>query len=274
MTEAQGVILDASLLLAVPVALLAGLLSFFTPCSLPLVPGYLSYVAGMAGAEAASPTGPVGGARGTGGTDIAAPAVTPRRQRSRTVIGACLFVLGFAVVFTSYGALFGAVGARFIQHQDTIVRVAGGVTITFGVLFMGLAGRLPGLQRTVRPRVTPRVGLAGAPLLGAVFGIGWTPCIGPALAAVLTLATTTSTAGRGALLTMSYAIGLGIPFVLAAIFLTRSLQVFAWARARTVTLTRVGGLMLVGVGVLQVSGLWASLVASLQVVVAGWQAPL
>lgn len=272
MTEAQGVILDASLLLAVPVAVLAGLLSFFTPCSLPLVPAYLSYVAGMAGAEADLTTTSAGGRSRS--ADVASTALAPRRERSRTVIGACLFVAGFAVVFTSYGALFGAVGAQFIAHQDVIVRVAGVVTVAFGMLFAGLAGRLPGLQRTFRPRVTPRVGLAGAPVLGAVFGIGWTPCIGPALAAVLTLATTTSTAGRGALLTMSYAIGLGIPFVLAAIFLTRSLRVFAWARTHTVALTRFGGVMLVVVGVLQVSGLWGDLVASLQVVVAGWQAPL
>lgn len=264
MTEAQSVVLDASLLVAIPVAALAGLLSFFTPCSLPLVPGYLSYVAGMAGADGADG----GGADGSDGD------ASRTRARRRTVLGASLFVLGFAVVFTSYGALFGALGGTLLAYQEVIVRGSGALTIALGLLFAGLAGRLPGLRRTVRPAFAPRVGLAGAPLLGAVFGVGWTPCIGPALAAVLTLATTTATAGRGATLTLAYALGLGVPFVLAALFLTRALRVFAWARARTVLLTRVGGGMLVVVGLMQVTGVWSDAVASLQAVVAGWQAPL
>ena len=181
-----------------------------------------------------------------------------------TVLGAALFVLGFAVVFTSYGVAFGSLGSLLVLHQETIWRVAGGFTIALGLLFAGGADRLPLLGRTARPRVTPQLGLAGAPLLGAVFAVGWTPCIGPALA----------TAERGAVLSLAYALGLGLPFLLAAVSLTRAMRVFAWVRHRSVWITRGGGAMLVAVGVLQVSGVWSELVASIQTLVAGWQAPL
>lgn len=256
---AQGAILDGSMLIALPIAFTAGLLSFFTPCSLPLVPGYLSYVAGMAGSES-QVTRELGGGAPSG--------------RSRTVLGAALFVLGFAVVFTSYGVAFGSLGARLLVHQELVVRFAGVLTIALGILFAGVAGRLPVLGSTVRVRIVPRVGLAGAPLLGAVFAVGWTPCIGPALAAVLTLATTTATAGRGALLSLGYAMGLGLPFLLAAMSLTRSMRVFAWVRERSALITRGGGVLLVVVGLLQVTGLWSQGIAAMQVLVLGWQAPL
>lgn len=257
---AQEVILDGSMLVALPIALVAGLLSFFTPCSLPLVPAYLSYVAGMAGTESEV-------ARELGG---GAPA-----RRSRTVAGAALFVLGFAAVFTSYGFAFGSLGAWLLTYQEVILRGAGVLTMGLGVLFAGVAGRLPVLGSTVRLSVTPRAGLVGAPLLGAAFAVGWTPCIGPALAAVLTLATTTATAGRGAVLSLGYALGLGIPFLLAALSLTRATRVFAWVRHRSSWITRGGGMLLIVVGALQVSGLWSQGVAALQqVLIVGWQAPL
>ena len=190
------------LLVSLPIAALAGLASIASPCCLPLVLGYLAYVRGAAGADISDHTG--------------------RRERSLAVTGTALFVLGFAVVFASYGALFGAVGSDLILHQDIILRVLGAFTTILGLMFAGVLGGIPWLSRTFRLRYQPKIGWAGAPLLGVMFGIGRTPCIGPTLAAVLSLATTTGTAGRGALLSFAHSLGLGLPFRLPALGVSRS----------------------------------------------------
>lgn len=263
------------LLLAVPVAVAAGLVSFLSPCCLPLVPGYLAYVTGTAGADAQrletgqAPPSP----RGGGATSVATRSVrlpTP----SRTVTGTLLFVLGFAAVFTSYGAAFGAAGGLLVAHQDAITRVLGVLTILLGLMFTGVLSRIPLLARTFRAGYRPQVGVASAPLLGVMFGIGWTPCIGPTLAAVLALSASTGGAGRGALLSFAYSVGLGFPFVLAALGVERAFKAFAWARRHAQTVMRVGGLLLIVVGVLEVTGLWSRLIIELQVWVADWRTPL
>jgi cytochrome c-type biogenesis protein len=196
------------------------------------------------------------------------------RRPGRTVVGTLLFVLGFAAVFTSYGAAFGAAGAFLITYQDPITRVLGVLTILLGLVFTGVFDRVPLLSRSFRPAASPNVGVASAPLLGVMFGIGWTPCIGPTLAAVLALSVSTGGAGRGALLSFAYSLGLGIPFLMAALGVQRAFTVFAFARRHARAVMRIGGLLLIAVGVLQVSGLWSVMVANLQVLVANWQVPL
>lgn len=287
---ASDIVLSGPLLLALLIAAAAGAVSFFSPCCLPLVPGYLSYVAGVAGSEtessernacsseppATEPANPERGgvtvAQGPTRT-AAAPVLTPAR-RSRTVLGAVLFVAGFATVFTSYGALFGAFGALLITHQDLLVRILGVLTVVLGLIFTGLFWRIPLAGRTFRLTYRPRAGLAGAPLVGMLFGLGWTPCIGPTLAAVLTLATSSADAGRGAALSFAYSVGLGLPFILAAVSVQKAMASFGWARRHAQTVMRVGGAMLILLGVLQVTGLWLHLITRLQGLIVGWQVPL
>lgn len=248
-----------SLLVAVPLAMLAGLVSFLSPCCLPLLPGYLAYVGGSAGAEAQHHTPNIQqGALKTVGV-------------SRTMVGTALFVLGFSAVFTIYGAAFGAAGAILIEHQGILIRVLGAVTIVLGLAFAGVLTRVPLVGRTFKLGYQPRVGLAGAPLLGVLFGIGWTPCIGPTLAAVLALSTTTGGASRGALLAFAYSLGLGLPFLAAAAGARRAFKVFAFARRHAQAITRTGGVLLVIVGLLQVTGMWVALIARLQGLITGFQ---
>ena len=245
---------SGSLLLAVPIAALAGLVSFFSPCVLPLVPGYLSYVTGLSGAELA------GEAEG----EHAA-------RRSRVLVGSVLFVLGFSVVFVLVGALFGGIGGLVLDHLDTITRVLGVVTILLGLAFMGF---VPAMQREWRFHRAPTLGLAGAPLLGVLFGLGWTPCIGPTLAAVQTLALSEATEARGAFLSFVYALGLGLPFVVAGLAYRRALGTFAWVRAHYALVVRLGGGLLVVVGVLMVTGWYGDLAAQLQGWISGFEAGL
>ncbi|MEV4375314.1 cytochrome c biogenesis protein CcdA [Streptosporangium sp. NPDC049248] len=238
--DLASTVASGSLALALPIAVAAGLVSFLSPCVLPLVPGYLSYVTGMS--------------------------ADPRR--GRMVAGIVLFVLGFAVVFVAGGALFGGLGAMLFGNAGIITRVLGALTIVLGLAFMGV---IPGLQRDFRIHRLPAAGLAGAPLLGLVFGLGWTPCIGPTLGVVLTLGLNEGSAGRGAILAFAYALGLGLPFVVAGLAYSRALKTFKAVRRHSQLITRAGGVMLVVVGVLLVTGLWEQLVATIQGWVGGFE---
>lgn len=289
---------DGSLLLALPVAAVAGLVSCLSPCVLPLVPGYLSYVTGMTGADlqdraaggpatAATPAvGPeagsavgtplsVGSSAGAVTADSRAVAVLERADpaapvqppRGRVLLGSLLFVLGFSAVFVSLGAAFGGLGQWLLVYDDIVYRVLGVLTVVMGLAFLGL---IPGLQRQARLSWLPSTGLAGAPLLGVVFGVGWTPCLGPTLAAVQTLAYTSASAGRGALLTAAYSLGLGLPFVLAALGFRRATGAFVVLRRWSPHLTRFGGAMLVVIGLLLVSGLWQQIMVQLRGLIGGF----
>jgi len=187
------------------------------------------------------------------------------------MVGALFFVLGFAAVFTSYGAAFGGLGTLLQSHQQLLTRVLGGFTIVLGLLFSGALERFPWANRSLKLPLRPSMGVAGAPLLGILFGLGWTPCIGPTLAAVLSLATTTSGAWRGATLAFDYSLGLGIPFLVAAASADRAMVAFDWPRRHARAIMRLGGLMLVLVGVLQVSGAWGAMIADMQGLISGFQ---
>lgn len=244
-SDFAGTVLSGSLLLAIPIALLAGLVAFLSPCVVPLVPGYLSYLTGMSGADLAD-----------GG-----------RRRGRVLAGSLLFVFGFSLVFVSGGLLFGALGDVFFEHRVVITRVLGAATILLGFAFMGF---IPGLQREVRPHWLPTAGLAGAPLLGILFGLGWTPCLGPTLAAVETLALSGGSAGRGALLGFVYCLGLGLPFIAAGLAFRRALGAFAVLRRHRALVMRLGGALLIAVGVMLLTGWWDTLTADLQSVIGGY----
>ena len=272
------------LLLAMPVAAAAGAVTFLSPCCLPLVPGYLSYVTGMSGigaqdagnqqASAALASAQPVGARsagaqpaGTGpGSAGAPPAGVPAPPpRSRVVAGTALFVLGFSALYTSYGLAFGSLGTVLKSHQQMLTQVLGVLTILLGLLFAGVFDRFMFTGRILRPSMRPRAGLAGAPLLGVLFGLGWSPCIGPTLTAVLTLAETSGTAARGAFLAFVYCLGLGIPFLIVALAFQRGMRAFGFARRHARLITAIGGGMLVLVGVLEVTGLWTSAITWMQI---------
>jgi cytochrome c-type biogenesis protein len=278
------------LLLALPVAAAAGAVTFLSPCCLPLVPGYLSFVTGMAGSggppPAAAAGDPVpgrseaGDGAGGSGLAVAAPPAAPAvpvpmaPAKSRVVAGTALFVLGFSFVFVCYGAALGGLGHLLTGHARLLTQILGGLTILLGLLFAGVFDRFWFAGRIVRPSARPKAGLAGAPLLGVMFGLGWTPCIGPTLTAVLALSASTGTVARGALLAFVYALGLGVPFLLVSFSFQLVMRAFSFARRRARLITQVGGAMLVCVGLLEVTGEWSTFVAWLQVHwVSGYQAP-
>ena len=220
---------DGQLVIALPIALLAGLLSFLSPCILPLVPGYLGYVGGLSG---------------TGG----------KRDRSRLVIGVSLFVLGFTLVFVATNAAFGAVGTWLIVYGDTITRFAGVLVILLGLVFIG---QFTFMQRQLKPKWMPATGLAGAPLLGILFGLCWTPCLGPTLAAITAISLSGGSAWQGVILGVVYSLGLGIPFILVAFGFGWVTTSVAWIKKRIRLVNIVGGSLLVIIGVLMVTGLWS-----------------
>jgi cytochrome c-type biogenesis protein len=290
----EHLVLSGPVLLAIPVAAAAGAVTFLSPCCLPLVPGYLSYVTGMSGtaASAAATTEPrpvsaaaepaptaglapaglapaglapagVAPAGGSGATITIAP---PRTEaRSRVMLGTLLFVLGFSVLFALEGVAVSSIGDALSRHSDGLSRILGGVIILLGLMFMGVFDRFTVAGRIFRPSYRPRAGLAGAPVLGVLFGLSWTPCIGPTLTAVLLLGENSGTALRGGVLAFVYGLGIGIPFLIMAFAFQRGATVFGWARRHARLITQIGGLMLIAVGVLEVTGAWASAIIWLKV---------
>jgi cytochrome c-type biogenesis protein len=223
-------LLSGFLVVAFPIAILAGLISFLSPCVLPLVPGYLSFAAGYS------------------------------KAKGRVFLGSILFVLGFSVLFISYGALFGGIGSRIATNDESITRVLGVLTIVMGLIFMG---SFP-MMRTFSPKISTNGGLIGAPLLGFLFGIGWTPCIGPALATVQTLAFQESSAARGAILSFGYCIGLGAPFIASGLYLDKSERLRKYLTKRGDLISKIGGVLLILIGIAQVLGLWTDLMISMR----------
>lgn len=238
----QEITASGSLAAALPIAVIAGLVSFFSPCVLPLLPGYLSYATGLSAADLVEGEG--------------------QHRRGRMLLGSSLFVLGFSVVFVVMGTLSGAAGAWLFEYRDQITLVMGLLVIVLGLAF---AGWLPFFQRDLRIHKVPAVGLGAAPLIGALFGLGWTPCIGPTLTVILNLSLYEASATRGAVLAFAYCLGLGLPFILAGLAYHRMSGTFSFFRRHQLTLMRVGGVMMILVGIALVTGLWNVFVTWLQV---------
>ncbi|QNE36061.1 cytochrome c biogenesis CcdA family protein [Leifsonia shinshuensis] len=236
------IVFSGQLLLALPIALLAGLVSFASPCVLPLVPGYLAYVGGISDPGA-------------------------KRDRGRVLTGVALFVLGFAVVFIAYGAAFGALGSWLVRWQEVVIQVLGVLVILMGLVFIG---QFSFLQRTIKPTWRPATGLIGAPLLGVVFGLGWTPCIGPTLAAISALSVGSGSPWRGALLGLFYCIGLGIPFLLVALGFDWVAGSVAFLKRHIRVINIIGGALLVVIGVMMATGLWTAMMSQFLGVISGF----
>lgn len=262
-------VMTGPLVAALPIALVAGLVSFASPCVLPLIPGYLGYLGGMSGSLTGARAGGIAGVGAGADTDAGSGAEqrTGTRQDAHTAVaeaargngtgrllaGVLLFVAGFSAVFVLMGVVFGWVGVALAPWLDTITRILGVVVVLMGLSFIGY---LPWLQRDLRWRVTPGGGLWGAPLLGVVFGLGWAPCIGPTLAAVLTLSLDGGTPVRGGVLALAYCLGLGVPFVVIAMAYHRAAGVVGFLRRHHTAIMRIGGGMLIALGLALITGLW------------------
>lgn len=244
------IVLSGNLLLAMPLALLAGLISFLSPCILPLVPGYLGYLGGLAGPDQEQRSG---------------------ANRRRMMLAVTLFVLGFTMVFIAYNAAFASLGFWLIRWQDLILRIAGVLVILLGLVFIGQFGFM---QRIIKPAYQPKTGIAAAPVLGIVFGIGWTPCTGPVLAAISVLSMQSGSAASGVLLGALYSLGLGIPFILLAFGFGWAGDALAFLRRNVRTINLIGGGLLILIGLLMVTGIWSMLVSWLQAVIPGYVTPL
>lgn len=258
---------SGSMLLAIPIALLAGLISFASPCVVPLVPGYVGFLGGLAGAQAGA-TLPAADAQTAAARSTNAQLFGQRSPansskippqaggKRRVLLGMALFVLGFTVVFVITGVLTGATGAALARWSETITRVLGLVVILMGVAFMGA---IPALQNERRLHALPTTGLWGAPVLGFVFGLGWTPCLGPTLVAINALALNEGSTLRGAILAVCYSLGLGLPFLLIALGIERSAWVLGFLRRHRRAVMRIGGGLLIVLGIALVTGLWGTL---------------
>jgi cytochrome c-type biogenesis protein len=236
------IVFSGQLLLALPIALLAGLVSFASPCVLPLVPGYLAYVGGFS-----------------------EPGV--RKDRTRLLTGVSLFILGFAIIFMAYGAAFGALGSWLIEWQNVVVRILGVVVILMGLVFVG---QFSFLQRTIKPSWRPATGLIGAPVLGIVFGLGWTPCFGPTLIAINSLSLSSGSPWRGAVLGLFYCLGLGVPFLLVALGYEWVASSVAFLKRHIRAINIIGGVVLIILGVLMVTGLWTLLMSQFLAVISSF----
>lgn len=304
----EHLVYSGPLLLAMPVAAAAGAVTFLSPCCLPLVPGYLSYLTGMSGTAVRGPNAavpaPAGSQPGTHGSTPAATTATSQAvavgavplsaagghsggaaaatasvpggagpagpgltapPRGVAVLGTLLFVLGFSAVFAAEAVVFGTLGVALRGHATGLTQVLGGVVILLGLMFLGAFDRFTFSGRIFRPQFRPRAGLVGAPLLGVLFGLGWAPCIGPTLTAVLTLGSTTGSPARAAILAFIYALGLGIPFLIVAVAFQRGIALFGFAKRHARLITQIGGVMLIAVGLLEVTGAWATAIVWLKV---------
>ena len=246
------IVFSGQLLFAIPIAVLAGLVSFASPCILPLVPGYLAYIGGFTDGRSTARRG-------------------DRRGQSRLLVGVGLFVLGFTVVFVLTGVVFGFAGVWLNQYRDLVTRIAGVVVILLGLVFVG---QFRFAQRSVKSSWRPRMGLAGAPLLGAVFAVGWTPCTGPTLTAINSLSLTTGSPWLGGLLALFYALGLGIPFLLIALGLNWMTGAVSFLKRHVRVINLLGGVLLILIGTLMVTGVWNVWLLDLQGVIGSFVTPI